>query len=143
MNKIFAPCIGKFVHVYLDDIIIMSRSPEEHLTQLRLVLDLLDKHKLYAKLSKCEFGQTSIKFLGHIVGAGTVSFDTDKIAVVRDWPLPRNSTELRSFLGLANYFRRFVKDYSRVAAPLTDLTSEKVSLIIATGQLINSLPSMR
>jgi hypothetical protein len=76
MNKIFAPYIGKFVHVYLDDIIIMSRSPEEHLTQLRLVLDLLDKHKLYAKLSKGEFGQTSIKFLGHIVGAGTVSVDS-------------------------------------------------------------------
>jgi hypothetical protein len=123
MNKLFAPYIGKFVQVHFDDIIIMSSAPEEHLTHLRLVL--LEKHTLCAKLSKCKFGKTSIKFLGHIVGAGTVPVDPDTIAVVRDWPLPRNLTELRSLLGLANCFRRFVKDYSRVVAPLTDLTSEK------------------
>jgi hypothetical protein len=126
VNKLFAPYIGKFVQAYLDDIIIMSKTPEEHLDHLSLVLELLEKHKLYAKLSKCEFGKSSIKFFGHIVGASTVSVDPDKIAVVRDWPLPRNLTELRSFLGLANYFRRLVKDYSRIAAPLTSLTSDKV-----------------
>jgi hypothetical protein len=86
VNKLFAPYIGKFVQVYLDNIIIMSRSPEEHLTHLRLVSELLEKHKLYAKLSKCEFGKTSIKFLGHIVGAGTVPVDPDKTAVVRNCP---------------------------------------------------------
>ncbi len=127
MNRIFGPYIGKFVLVYLDDILIMSRTPEEHVRHLRLVLGLLRQHQLYAKLSKCTFGQARVKFLGHVVGGGTVSVDPAKIAVLRDWPLPTNLTELRGFLGLANYFRRFVQDYSRIAAPLTALTSERAA----------------
>jgi transposase InsO family protein len=127
MNRVFGPYIGKFVLVYLDDILIMSRTPEEHVEHLRIVLSLLRKHKLYAKLSKCEFARASLKFLGHVVGAGTVSVDPVKIAVIRDWPLPRNVSELRGFLGLANYFRRFVRNYSLVTAPLTDLTSDQAS----------------
>jgi hypothetical protein len=125
MNRIFGPYLGKFVLVYLDDILIMSRTPEEHLTHLRLVLDILRQHKLYAKLSKCEFGRSHLKFLGHVVGAGTVSVDPAKMKVLEDWPWPRSITELRGFLGLANYFRRFVRNYSIIAAPLTSITSEQ------------------
>jgi transposase InsO family protein len=127
MNRIFGPYLGKFVLVYLDDILVMSRTPEEHARHLRLVLGLLRQHQLYAKLSKCEFGKARVKFLGHVVGGGTVSVDPTKVAALRDWPLPRNMTELRGFLGLANYFRRFVRDYSRIAAPLTALTSERAA----------------
>ncbi len=127
MNRIFAPYIGRFVLVYLDDILVMSRTPEEHLTHLRTVLSVLRQHRFYAKLSKCEFGQTSLKFLGHVVGADGVAVDPDKAKVLREWPLPRSRAELRSFLGLANYFKRFIPNYSTVAAPLTDLTSEAVT----------------
>lgn len=125
MNEIFQPYIGKFVLVYLDDILIMSRTPEEHEHHLRLVLQKLREHKLYAKLSKCDFNRAELKFLGHIVGKHGVAVDPDKIATIANWPVPKTVKELQSFLGLANYFRRFVKHYSTVVAPLTDLVAGK------------------
>jgi hypothetical protein len=124
MHRIFAPYLGKFVLVYLDDILVMSRTPEEHLRHLRIVLGLLQQYRLYAKLSKCDFGKTRLKFLGHIVGGGSVAVDPDKVRTLREWPVPRNRTELRSFLGLATYFKRFVPNFSTVASPLTDMTSD-------------------
>jgi hypothetical protein len=126
MHRLFAPYIGKFVLVYLDDILVMLRTPQEHLQHLRMVLDILAQHQLYAKRSKCEFGKTTLKFLGHVVTAGSVAADPDKIKALQDWPLPTSRAELRAFLGLANYFRRFICNYSSVAAPLTALTSDKV-----------------
>ncbi|WP_366144398.1 reverse transcriptase domain-containing protein, partial [Giesbergeria sp.] len=124
MNSIFAPYIGKFVLVYLDDILIMSNTPEEHLEHLRIVFETLRKHRLYAKLKKCEFNRAELKFLGHIVGRDGVAPDPSKLAVIRDWPVPKSLKELRGFLGLANYFRRFIPHYSTIASPLTALTAE-------------------
>jgi hypothetical protein len=104
MQRIFAPYIGKLVLVYLDDVLIMSKTPEEHLEHLRLVLEVPEKQQLYAKLSKCEFGKASLKFLGHIasgyrVRAGTVAADPDKIQVLQDWDVPRSLPQLRPLFG--------------------------------------------
>jgi hypothetical protein len=124
MNQVFAPYIGKCVLVYLDDILIMSRTLEEHAQHLRMVLTELRKHKFYAKLSKCEFAREQLKFLGHIISGDGISVDPAKTAVVQQWPRPRNLVQLQGFLGLANYFRRFIQGYSSLVAPLTALTSK-------------------
>ena len=125
MNSVLRPFLDKFVLVYLDDVLIYSRSPEEHLHHLRLVLDALRKHKLYAKASKCDWGKGELAFLGHIIGAQGIRMDPSKLDAIAKWPTPANVTQLQSFLGLANYYRRFVHGFSRVAAPLTALCSPK------------------
>jgi hypothetical protein len=124
MNRIFAPHLYKFVVVYLDDILVFSKSPEEHVEHLRTVLDLLRQHKFYAKKEKCSFNQPEVKFLGHIVGRDGLKVDPKKVDTVTKWPTPKNATEVRQFLGLTNYFRKFIKDYSTLAAPLNDLTKK-------------------
>lgn len=127
MNQIFAPYIGKFVLIYLDDILIMSRTPEEHAQHLRIVLEVLRKNNLYAKLTKCEFARPQLKFLGHIVGKHGIAVDPEKIATITKWPVPKTLKELQAFLGLANYFRRFVQHYSTVVAPLTDMVNKQAA----------------
>ena len=107
MIDIFRLFIGKFCLVYLDDIPVFSKSPEEHAERLRLVLQRLREHELFAKRPKCSFNQPEIKFLGHIGGCEGIRVDPKKTAVVRVWTVPQNVSELHSFLGLTNYFRRF------------------------------------
>ena len=125
MNDVFRHHLGKFVLVYLDDILVVSKSPEEHEHHLQVVLDLLRKHDLYAKLSKCEFSKPELQFLGHIVGRDGIKMDPQKTAVIDAWPVPRDTHQLRSFVSLATYFRRFVQGYSKLASPLTDLLRGK------------------
>ena len=108
--------------VYLDDILVMSCSAEEHVRHLELVLSLLWKHQLRAKLSKCEFSKPEIHFLGHVVGRDGIKVDPTKIAVIAKWLRPKNLKELQAFLGLGNYFRKFVRHFSTMVAPLTALT---------------------
>ena len=121
MNRVFHPYLDKFVVVFIDDILVYSKSREEHVDHLRDVLQTLADHQLYAKLKKCDFWMEKIHFLGHVISAKGVSVNPAKIAAVVEWPRPINITKVRSFLGLAGYYRRFVKDFSRIAAPLTQL----------------------
>ena len=121
MNHLFAHLVGKHVFIYLDDILIASRNAEEHAQHLEEVLSILEKHKLYAKQSKCSFNMSEVHYLGHIVGSGGVRPDPKKLQVVQDWPTPNTAHDVRAFLGLTQYFRRFIKDYSLIAAPLHKL----------------------
>ena len=106
----------------MDDKVIFSKNAEEHVEHVRIVLEVLRKHKLYAKLAKCSFMQSELKFLGHIVGAQGLQVDPKKVAIVQDWPVPAGVAQLRSFLGLANYFRKFVTGWAVLMAPLQRLT---------------------
>jgi hypothetical protein len=122
MNNVFRDMLGKHVLIYLDDIMVYSRTPEEHELHLKMVLERLREHNLQAKASKCEFYQANIKFLGHVVGVDGIQVDPSKIVAIHDWPVPKTVSDVRSFLGLANYFRKFVQGFSNLARPLALLT---------------------
>ncbi|KAL4310650.1 hypothetical protein GQ457_01G020540 [Hibiscus cannabinus] len=121
MNRIFKPYLDKFVIVFIDDILIYSRNKDEHAEHLRIVLQTLRDHQLYAKFSKCEFCLSEVAFLGHIISANGIMVDPKKVHTILDWRPPRNVSELRSFLSLAVYYRRFVKGFFAIALPLTKL----------------------
>ena len=125
MNRIFRPYLDQFVIVFIDNILIYSGSGEEHVEHLRIVLQTLREHRLYAKLSKCQFWHDSVAFLGHIVSAEGVSVDPQKVEAILNWKPPMSVTEIRSFLGLAGYYRKFVEGFSKIAAPLTRLTRKE------------------
>ena len=118
MNDVLRPFIDSFVVVYLDDILIFSKTWSEHLQHVEQVLSTLQQHKLYANMEKCSFGMQSIQYLGYIIDTEGVHVDPIKIQIIRDWPSPKNFTELRSFLGLANFYRRFVSNFSHISWPL-------------------------
>ena len=121
MNKIFHPFLDKFMVVYLDDIVIYSNTLEEHVDHLWLVSRLLRQNKLYLKKEKCSFSLREVGFQGHCIKDGKLMMDESKIKAIQEWDPPTKVPELRSFLGLVNYYRRFIKGYSSRAAPLTDL----------------------
>jgi len=127
MNRVFRSFLDKFVVVFIDDILIYSKSEEEHEEHLRVVLQILKERKLYAKLSKCEFWKKEVKFLGHVVSQGGISVDPSKVEAVMEWERPTTVTEIRSFVGLAGYYRRFIKGFSQLALPLTKLNRKAVS----------------
>ena len=122
INNVFHHFLNIFLIVYLDDIVIYSNTLEDHLKHLHQVLDVLRTNELYAKPHKCIFGKAEIEFCEHIVGNGTVKVMQDKIKAIKDWPQPKNVHEVRQFLGLAGYYRRFIKNFGFVALPLFDLT---------------------
>ena len=121
MNDIFRPYLDKFALVYIDDILVYSKSLTEHEEHLKIILNVLRENKLFAKASKSEFFMENIEFLGHTISVDGIGTDSSKCTAILNWPQPNNQTEIRSFLGLTNYYRRYVKDYAKIASPLTDL----------------------
>ncbi|KAD4586602.1 hypothetical protein E3N88_24203 [Mikania micrantha] len=122
MNRVCKPYLDKFVIVFIDDILIYSKTQEEHKEHLQLTLELLRKEKLYAKLSKCDFWIREVQFLGHVVNEQGIHVDKSKIEAIKNWEAPKTPTEVRQFLGLAGYYRRFIEGFSKIAQPLTALT---------------------
>ncbi|GJR85709.1 reverse transcriptase domain-containing protein [Tanacetum coccineum] len=134
MNRVCKPYLDKFVIVFIDDILIYSKSKEEHEIHLRLVLELLRKEKLYAKFSKCEFWLQEVHFLGHVVNQNGIHVDPSKIEAVKKWKAPTTPSEIRSFLGLAGYYRRFIANFSKIAKPLTSLTQKNKKYVWGVEQ---------
>ncbi|WMV58694.1 hypothetical protein MTR67_052079 [Solanum verrucosum] len=126
MNRVFKYYLNLFVIVFIDDILIYSRNEEEHANNLRVVLQTIKYRQLFTKFSKCEFWLQSFSFLGHIVYIEGIRVDSQKIEAVKQWPRPTSPTYIRSFLGLAGYYRRFKEGFSSIASPLSKLTQKKV-----------------
>ncbi|GJS23537.1 putative reverse transcriptase domain-containing protein [Tanacetum coccineum] len=126
MNRVCKPYLDKFVIVFIDDILIYSKSKQEHEEHLKIILELLKKEELYAKFSKCEFWIPKVQFLGHVIDNKGIHVDPAKIESVKDWASPKTPTEIRQFLGLAGYYRRFIEGFSKIAKPMTKLTQKKV-----------------
>ncbi|GJU66875.1 putative reverse transcriptase domain-containing protein [Tanacetum coccineum] len=124
MNQVCRPYLDKFVIVFIDDILIYSKTQEEHEAHVRLVLELLKKEKLYAKFSKYEFWLQKVQFLGHVINGDGIHVDPSKIEAVKNWKAPRTPSEVCSFLRLVGYYRRFIEDFSKIAKPLTFLTQK-------------------
>ena len=121
MNRVFSPYLDKFVIVFIDDILVYSGSLEEHAEHLRIELKILRERQLYAKFSKCQFWLDKVAFLGHVISAEGISVDPQKIEAIVNWKPLTNVSEVRSFLGLASYYRKFVEGFSKIATPLTNL----------------------
>nr|GEU33891.1 putative reverse transcriptase domain-containing protein [Tanacetum cinerariifolium] len=124
MNRVYRPYLDNFVILFIDDILIYSKSKEEHEVHLKLILELLKKEKLFGKFSKCEFWLQEVYFLGHVVNSEGIHVDPNKIKAVKNWKPPKTPIEIRSFLGLARYYRRFISSFSKIAKPLTLLTQK-------------------
>jgi hypothetical protein len=120
MNSVFMQELNKFVVVFIDDILIYSKNPEDHVKHLHVVLQKLRDHHLYAKFSKCEFWLDTVKFLGHTISSYGISVDPSKVQEVMDWKPPTSVHQIRSFLGLAGYYRRFIPNFSKIAKPMTE-----------------------
>jgi hypothetical protein len=113
--------LDKFVMVFIDDILVYSRSEDEHEEHLRLALQKLRENMLYTKLSKCEFWMKQVDFLGHVISEGGISVDPSKVQDVLSWNAPTSVSDIQSFLGLAGYYRRFIEGFSKISKPMTEL----------------------
>jgi hypothetical protein len=129
MNSVFMPELDKFVVVFIDDILIYSKTKKEHVEHLRIVLTRLRDHQLYANFSKCEFWLDKVHFLGHVLSAEGVAVDPGKVEDVLNWKPPTTVHEVRSFLGMVGYYRRFIPDFSRVAKPITTLLKNQTKFV--------------
>ena len=129
VNKVFQPYLDQFVVVFVDDILIYFQSEVEHEDHLRIVLQLLRDHQLYAKFSKCEFWLTEVGFLGHVVSTSSVLVDPRKVEAVMSWERPKSVFKIRSFLGLARYYRRFIDNFSLLATPMMRLNRKEVKFV--------------
>ncbi|GJY48974.1 reverse transcriptase domain-containing protein [Tanacetum coccineum] len=134
MNRVCKPYFDKLVIVSIDDILIYSCNKEEHADHLRIILELLKKEELYAKFSKCDFWISIVQFLGHVIDSQGIHVDPAKIEAVKNWASPTTPTEVRQFLGLAGYYRRFIEGFSKIAKPLTELTQKNKKYIWGEDQ---------
>jgi hypothetical protein len=121
MNELFHPYLQRHFLVFFDDILVYSKTWEDHMKHLGQVLSLLEENQFYAKMSKCTFGKEEVEYLGHIISKKGVKVDPKKIMEITEWPKPKNISKLRGFLGLAGYYQRFVKNYAHLTSPLTNL----------------------
>ena len=124
MHRVFQPYLDQFVVVFVDDILIYSKYEEEHETHLRIVLQVLRDHQLYAKFSKCEFWLIKVKFLGHVVSTSGVSVDLEKVEAVMSWERPKLVFEIHSFLGLVGYYKRFIEDFVSLSCTYDEIDLE-------------------
>jgi hypothetical protein len=129
MNGVFREYLDKFIQVFIDDILIYSQTMEEHNEKLRLVLQCLREHKLYGKLSKCSFYQSRIHYLGHVISGEGIVVDPTKVEAIMEWPVSMNVTEVRSFMGLAGYYRQFVEGFSKIANPIMELQKKNKKFV--------------
>jgi hypothetical protein len=142
MNEVFREYLDDFVMVYIDDILMCSRTEEDHFRHVKLILERLRQHKLFAKLSKCEFNRASLPFLGHVVCQKGVEMQQSKRQSLVAWPRLPTVTEVQSFLGLTNYYRRFIRHFARISTPLSELTKKGVPFEWA-GDQGNSFRSLK
>jgi hypothetical protein len=131
MNNVLNKILDKFVLVFIDDILIYSKNIEEHEEHLRLVLQVLREHQLYAKFSKCKFFQKQVHYLGHVISKERVAVDPDKIRSIMEWPTPKDVHNIRSFMGLARYYRRLIKWFSKIGCPITTLQKKWVKFMLS------------
>jgi hypothetical protein len=124
MNWVFKPYLDIFVIVFIDDILIYSKSEEEDEQHLRVILELLRDEKLYAKFSKCEFWIRKVQFLGHVINAQGIQVDPTKIETILKWETPKSPTKIHRFLGLAGYYEKLIENFSKIATPLINLTQK-------------------
>ena len=124
MNEVLCQYLRKFVIVYLDDFLIFSRTWNEHLEHVLAVLDAICRHQLYCKPTKCLIGALEVLYLGHVITGTSIAPDWEKLKTLRDWPVPERLSQVRSFLGFANFFRRFVPHCAEIAAPLNEMTGK-------------------
>lgn len=143
MNDVMRPYLDKSVIVFIDDVLVFSRSKAEHLQHLREVLKKLREHKLYAKRSKCSFFQTQVDFLGHTLTPDGILPDYKKIKAVREWPKPSSISNLRGFLGLANFYRKYVKDFSKIASPMSELLKKGHSIMDWTQEQDHAFETLK
>jgi hypothetical protein len=129
MNYVFMLELDKFVVVFIDDILVYSKNEEEHDGHLHVVLQRLQEHRLYAKLSKCDFWLKEIKFLGHTISQAGIAVDPDKVQEVMNWKPLTTVRQIRSFLGLAGYYQRFIPDLSQIAKPITELLNKEAKFV--------------
>jgi hypothetical protein len=121
MNNIFIKYLHKFVVVFIDDILVYSKMEEEHDEHLRIVLQTLRKHKLYAKFDKCDFYEKEIQYLGHVISSEGIGMDPEKIKAIMEWPVPKDVEDIWSFMGITGYYRRFIEGFSKIDYPITSL----------------------
>ncbi len=143
MNDTFWDMLDKWVIIYIDDILIYSNTIKEHIQHVRAVLKRLTQHQLYAKLEKCEFHQTSTSFLGYIISQDGVAMDERKVKAVLDWPQPKTVKEIQRFLGFANFYRRFIRSFSTIAAPLTTMTKRNTSKLQWSQEALRAFQELK